>query len=115
VDLQTDFVKVAILALTVFTILISTAGKFTDHVGEYLSLILLGTISLMFLVSAGDLLMIFVSLELASLTLYILTAFNQRNERSSEAALKYFCSAACRRRFCCSVSACCMGFPVPPI
>jgi NADH-quinone oxidoreductase subunit N len=81
---------VAILLLTVFTLLISTAGKFTNHVGEYLSLILLGTIGLLFLVSAGDLLMIFVSLELASLTLYILTAFNKHNDRSSEAALKYF-------------------------
>jgi NADH-quinone oxidoreductase subunit N len=90
VDPHSDFVKAAILVLTIFTILISTAGKFTDHVGEYLSLILLGTIGLMFLVSAGDLLMIFVSLELASLTLYILTAFNKRNARSSEAALKYF-------------------------
>jgi len=90
VDPPTDFVKVAILALTIFTVLISTAGKFTDHVGEYLSLILLGTIGLMFLVSAGDLLMIFISLELASLTLYLLTAFNKRDARSSEAALKYF-------------------------
>ena len=90
VDPQTDFVKVAILALTIFTVLISTAGKFTDHVGEYLSLILLGTIGLMFLVSAADLLMIFISLELASLTLYLLTAFNKRDARSSEAALKYF-------------------------
>jgi NADH-quinone oxidoreductase subunit N len=90
VDPQTDFVKVAILALTIFTVLISTAGKFTDHVGEYLSLILLGTVGLMFLVSAGDLLMIFISLELASLTLYLLTAFNKRDARSGEAALKYF-------------------------
>ena len=86
----TDFVKVALLVLTIFTILISTSAKFTDHVGEYLSLILLGTIGLMFLVSAEDLLMIFVSLEFASLSLYVLTAFNKRNERSAEAALKYF-------------------------
>jgi len=90
IDRPTDFVKVAILVLTIFTIMISTSGKFTDHVGEYLSLILLGTIGFMFLVSAGDLLMIFISLELASLALYILTAFNKRNARSSEAALKYF-------------------------
>src|ERR1035441_2812561 len=32
VDPSSDFVKVALLALTVFTILISTSGKFTDHV-----------------------------------------------------------------------------------
>ncbi len=89
-DPVTNFVKVALLGLTVFTILISTSGKFTDHVGEYLSLILLGTIGLMFLVSSEDLLMIFISLELASLSLYILTAFNKRNARASEAGLKYF-------------------------
>jgi NADH-quinone oxidoreductase subunit N len=87
---QTDFVKVAILALTMFTVVISTSAKFTDHVGEYLSLILLGTIGFMFLVSTEDLLMIFVSLEFASLSLYILTAFNKHNEKSAEAALKYF-------------------------
>lgn len=87
---QIDFVKVAILALTMFTVLISTSAKFTEHVGEYLSLILLGTIGLMFLVSSEDLLMIFISLEFASLALYILTAFNKHNEHSAEAALKYF-------------------------
>lgn len=89
-DPVTDFVKIALLVLTIFTVLISTSGKFTDHVGEYLSLILLGTVGLMFLVSAEDLLMIFISLEFASLSLYILTAFNKHNVRSSEAALKYF-------------------------
>ena len=90
VDPRTNFLKVVLLVLAVFTVMISTSGKFTEHVGEYLSLVLLGTIGLMLLVSAEDLLMIFISLELASLSLYILTAFNKRNARSSEAALKYF-------------------------
>ncbi len=90
VDPRTDFLKDVLLALAIFTVLISTSGRFTDHVGEYLSLVLLGTIGLMLLVSARDLLMIFISLELASLSLYILTAFNKHNARSSEAALKYF-------------------------
>ena len=90
VDPLTNFLKLVLLALTVFTVLISASGKFTEHVGEYLALVLLATIGLMFLVSAEDLLMIFISLELASLSLYILTAFNKHNARSSEAALKYF-------------------------
>ena len=89
-DPLTNFLKGVLLVLAVFTMLISTSGKFTEHVGEYLSLVLLGTIGLMLLVSAEDLLMIFISLELASLSLYILTAFNKHNARSSEAALKYF-------------------------
>jgi len=90
VDPLTNFLKVVLLILTIFTVLISASGKFTEHVGEYLALVLLATIGLMFLVSAEDILMIFISLELASLSLYILTAFNKHNAKSSEAALKYF-------------------------
>jgi NADH-quinone oxidoreductase subunit N len=90
VDPLTNVVKAAILGLTIFTVLVSTASKFTEHVGEYLALILLATVGMMFLVSAEDLLMIFISLELLSLSLYILTAFNKRNIKSAEAALKYF-------------------------
>ena len=87
---QTNVVKAAILVLTIFTVILSTSGKFTEHVGEYLALILLATVGMMFLVSAEDLLMIFISLELLSLSLYVLTAFNKRNIKSAEAALKYF-------------------------
>src|SRR5207248_9791509 len=47
-------------------------------------------IGMLFLVSSEDILMIFISLELTSLSLYILTAFNKRNPKSAEAALKYF-------------------------
>ncbi|HEX4342739.1 MAG TPA: NADH-quinone oxidoreductase subunit N [Verrucomicrobiae bacterium] len=89
-DPLTQFVKVALLGLTIFTVLISMESNFTTHIGEYLALILLATVGMMFLVSAEDILMIFVSLELTSLSLYILTAFNKRNLKSAEAALKYF-------------------------
>jgi NADH-quinone oxidoreductase subunit N len=86
----TQLVKIALLALSIFTILISIESNFTKHVGEYLALILLATVGMMFLVSAEDILMIFVSLELTSLSLYVLTAFNKRDIKSAEAALKYF-------------------------
>jgi NADH-quinone oxidoreductase subunit N len=76
--------------LTIFTVLLSIGTDFTVHVGEYFALVLLATIGMMFLVSSEDILMIFVSLELTSLSLYILTAFNKQNARSAEAALKYF-------------------------
>jgi NADH-quinone oxidoreductase subunit N len=86
----TQFIKVALLVLTIFTVLLSVDAGFTPHVGEYLSLILLAAVGMMFLVSSQDILMIFLSLELTSLSLYILTAFNKRNPESAEAALKYF-------------------------
>jgi NADH-quinone oxidoreductase subunit N len=90
VDPLTQLVKVGLLVLAICTILISIDTTFTTHVGEYLALILLAVAGMMFLVSSEDVLMIFISLELTSLSLYILTAFNKRNLKSAEAALKYF-------------------------
>ncbi len=86
----TQFIKVALLVLTIFTIVLSVDTDFTPHVGEYFALILLAAVGMMFLVSSEDILMIFISLELTSLSLYILTAFNKGNPKSAEAALKYF-------------------------
>ncbi|MGO8929229.1 MAG: NADH-quinone oxidoreductase subunit N [Limisphaerales bacterium] len=90
VDPLTQFIKVALLVLTIFTVLISVESNFTPHVGEYFGLVLLAAVGMMFLVSSEDILMIFIALELTSLSLYILTAFNKRNPKSAEAALKYF-------------------------
>src|ERR1051325_6081697 len=86
----TQYVKIALLALTIFTVLLSMDADFTEHAGEYLALILFATIGMMFLVSAEDILMIFIALELTSFSLYILTAFNKRDIKSAEASLKYF-------------------------
>ena len=86
----THLVQIAILSLTIFTLLISVDSTFTEHVGEYVLLILLATTGMMFLVASQDLLVIFVSLELLSLSLYTLAAFSKRSGQSWEAALKYF-------------------------
>ncbi|MHB8303598.1 MAG: NADH-quinone oxidoreductase subunit N [Acidobacteriaceae bacterium] len=86
----TRMVQIALLLLTILTLPISVDSTFTEHVGEYVLLILLATTGMMFLVGSQDLLVIFISLELLSLSLYILAAFDKRSARSSEAALKYF-------------------------
>ena len=86
----THLVQIALLILTMFTLLLSVDSTFTDHVGEFVLLILTATIGMMFLAGSQNILVIFISLELLSLSLYILTAFDKRSARSSEAALKYF-------------------------
>ena len=86
----THLVQIALLILTMFTLLLSVDSTFTDHVGEFVLLILAATIGMMFLAGSQNILVIFISLELLSLSLYILTAFDKRSARSSEAALKYF-------------------------
>ena len=78
-----QFLKISLLILTVFTVLLAAETSFTEHVGEYFALILLGAVGMMFLVSSEDILMIFVSLEMTSLSLYLLTAFDKRRLESA--------------------------------
>ncbi len=90
VDPTTQLVKMVLLVLTICTLVLTVDTNFTRHTGEFLALILLATLGMMFLTSSEDMLMVFVSLELTSLSLYVLTAFDKRNIKSAEAALKYF-------------------------
>lgn len=58
--------------------------------GEYYVLLLLSTSGVMFMGSAGDLVMVFVALELLSLPLYIMAGLRRPEPRSEESAMKYF-------------------------
>lgn len=57
---------------------------------EYPVLLMLGTLGMSMMVSANDLLSLYVGLELQSLAAYVLAAFHRNESRSSEAGLKYF-------------------------
>ena len=86
----THLVQATLLVLTILTLFLASGSDFTEHVGEFVLLVLLATTGMMFLVASQDLLVIFISLELLSLSVYILAGFDKRSPRSSEAALKYF-------------------------
>lgn len=60
------------------------------HSGEYYSLVLLASIGMMLMASAGDLIVLYLGLELMSLSTYVLTGFLRNNLKSNEASLKYF-------------------------
>ena len=57
---------------------------------EYATLVLLSTAGMMLMISAGDLIALYVGLELQSLALYVMAAYRRDSVRSSEAGLKYF-------------------------
>ena len=57
---------------------------------EYGALFLLATLGMMMLISASDLIALYLGLELMSLPLYVVAASNRDNVRSTEAGLKYF-------------------------
>jgi NADH-quinone oxidoreductase subunit N len=58
--------------------------------GEFYALTLFATAGMMFMGAARDLMVIFLGLEVMSISVYALSAFNRRDRRSAEAGLKYF-------------------------
>src|ERR1700739_3645814 len=83
-----------ILALTgsAATLILSAEflGDPSRRIFEYAILVLLSTLGMMVLISAGDLIMLYLGLELMSLALYVVAASNRDNAKSTEAGLKYF-------------------------
>ncbi len=90
VNSLTQLVQMGLLALAIVLFLLVDSARFTTHVGEYCSLILFATTAMMLLVSTQNLLVIFITIEFLSLSLYILTAFDKQSQPSAEAGLKYF-------------------------
>jgi NADH-quinone oxidoreductase subunit N len=62
----------------------------SGRIFEYSILVLLSTLGMMVLISAGDLIVLYLGLELMSLALYVVAASNRDNAKSTEAGLKYF-------------------------
>jgi NADH-quinone oxidoreductase subunit N len=58
--------------------------------GEYYGLILFGTVGMGLMSSAIELVLIFIALEISSISTYVLAGFRRRDAASSEASLKYF-------------------------
>src|SRR5437588_10022329 len=82
--------KIICLALAISTVPLISPEKSLRNPGEYIAVLLLGSVGLMLLVGSEELLMIFIGLELLGLSLYVLAAFDKTDVRSAEAGLKYF-------------------------
>jgi NADH-quinone oxidoreductase subunit N len=91
-DAFARFVKLLVLAGSAGAILLSFDDFRRAHAARYEIpvLILLATVGMMMMISANDLLALYLGLELQSLSLYVLAAARRDDVRSSEAGLKYF-------------------------
>lgn len=82
--------RVGVLGLAVLTLAISSGTARLRHPAEYVALLLFATTGLLLMAAAEQLLVAFLALELASLSLYVLAGFDKSRPESAEAALKYF-------------------------
>ncbi|NVK61180.1 MAG: NADH-quinone oxidoreductase subunit NuoN [Rhodobacteraceae bacterium] len=91
-DAFSRFAKVVIL-VSAAAVLLMSEGYMARHKllrFEYPVLVLLSVVGMMVMVSAGDLISLYMGLELQSLALYVVAALRRDSERSTEAGLKYF-------------------------
>ncbi|WMT88686.1 NADH-quinone oxidoreductase subunit NuoN [Pelagibacterium sp. 26DY04] len=86
------FMKVLVIAGSAFALIlsVSTASDNGLNKFEYPVLVVLATLGMMMMVSANDLMSLYVGLELQSLALYVVAAFKRDSAKATEAGLKYF-------------------------
>ena len=86
------FMKALVLIGSAVTILMGLRYNEEEGIArfEFPVLVLLSTTGMMVMISASDLITLYVGLELQNLALYVVAGFNRDSVRSSEAGLKYF-------------------------
>jgi len=98
IDAFSIFFHLLIAAIVLVTILASLdyfedglpSEKQVTHAGEYFALVCFGATGMMFMTSSVELLMVFIGLEISSISTYILAGFRKGRATASEAAIKYF-------------------------
>ena len=88
----TVFFHVLICGIVLVALLLSldTLPENTHHQGEFYALIVFGAVGMCLLTSAVELLVVFIALEISSISTYILAGWRKHTGRGPEAAIKYF-------------------------
>ena len=92
VDAFSIFFHLLIAAIVVATLLGSLdyfEGN-AGHAGEYYALVLFGAVGMMLMTCSVELLMVFIGLEISSISTYIMAGFRKSQASASESSIKYF-------------------------
>src|SRR6185437_14074255 len=92
VDAFTIFLHVLLIAATAVVVLAAMDYLPQQNIerGEFYALLLFATVGMGFMVGSVELIMIFIGLEISSISSYVLCGFRRNDARSTESALKYF-------------------------
>ncbi len=88
----TVFFHVLICGIVLVSLLLAldTLPAHSHHQGEFYALIVFGAVGMCLLTSAVELLVVFIALEISSISTYILAGYRKQTGRGPEAAIKYF-------------------------
>ncbi len=86
------YMKILLLASSLFAIILSLSSAKENSLDrfEYSVLLLFATLGMMIMVSANDLMSLYIGVEMQALSLYVLAAMRRESSKASEAGLKYF-------------------------
>ncbi len=88
----TVFFHVLICGIVLVALLLSldTLPEDSHHQGEYYALVVFGAVGMCLLTGAVELLVVFIALEISSISTYVLAGYRKQTGRGPEAAMKYF-------------------------
>jgi NADH-quinone oxidoreductase subunit N len=91
-DAFSTFFHVIICGIVLASVLIGldSIGGPTGDLGEYFALLCFGAVGMLLMTSAVELLLVFIGLEISSISTYILAGFRRKSAKGPEAAIKYF-------------------------
>src|SRR5574341_402214 len=86
------FFSITILIVAIVAVLLASQFVRDEGLppGEFFTLIMFATTGMLLLVAAGDLVMVFLGLEIASITTYVMAGYRRYDVRANESSLKYF-------------------------
>jgi len=91
-DAFSTFFHVLICGIVLVTLLValdSMQGA-SDNQGEFFALVVFGAVGMLFMTTASELLLVFIGLEISSISTYIMAGLRNRSAKGPEAAIKYF-------------------------
>jgi len=91
--------RLGVLALAALTLALLPGTTRLKHTAEYVAILLFATVGFTLMAAVKQLLVAFLAVELASLSLYVLAGFDKRSPASAEAALKYYLFGAMSAAF----------------
>jgi len=85
-------IKLVLVLSSALVLILGLKGQVEDKMLDYefSSLVLFSTLGMMMLVGSGDLIMLYLAIELLSLSFYVLASMKRHSQHSTEAGLKYF-------------------------
>ena len=90
VDPLTHIGRLIFIGAAFVTVVLTGKAKPSNNPAEFYALILFATLGMIFMTAGGELIMIYLGIELTSIPLYVLAGYFRRNPVSSEAGAKYY-------------------------